>query len=352
MMRESSHHQTHLIHQNSLVAFSLLYLTLKIVIDATNSSTTTEQATMQALSNDFESETNCSWHNPISNETWRLIWSTEFKSEKKFQNEWIVEHEINQCNGNWVEQVHCNTNRSENIKIFDGFLMLAAMKERYFQNEFTAASITTRKFFSYGRYEIRASNPMGNFLRTSVFTRNPSESYWHENGQIDLFSFVQGTRIVRGVHFADSRNHYQSDDLSLSILNLETLHNFLTFGIEWNRQGLRFFAGSNYGPLIEFNNQSKYLKPFHQIRMQIGVGGIFFGEKNILNKIDWKCPSFLIDYVRIYEPFDGENHSLEEIPECQFRIIDPFRDHQLIDAICLEKRQKSTEDGLNHRQRA
>lgn len=256
MMRESSHHQTHLIHQNSLVAFSLLYLTLKIVIDATNSSTTTEQATMQALSNDFESETNCSWHNPISNETWRLIWSTEFKSEKKFQNEWIVEHEINQCNGNWVEQVHCNTNRSENIKIFDGFLMLAAMKERYFQNEFTAASITTRKFFSYGRYEIRASNPMGNFLRTSVFTRNPSESYWHENGQIDLFSFVQGTRIVRGVHFADSRNHYQSDDLSLSILNLETLHNFLTFGIEWNRQGLRFFAGSNYGPLIEFNNQS------------------------------------------------------------------------------------------------
>lgn len=78
--------------------------------------------------------------------------------------------------------------------------------------------------------------------------------------------------------------------------------------------------------------------------MQIGVGGIFFGEKNILNKIDWKCPSFLIDYVRIYEPFDGQNHSLEEIPECQFRIIDPFRDHQLIDAICLEKRQKSTED--------
>lgn len=47
------------------------------------------------------------------------------------------------------------------------------------------------------------------------------------------------------------------------------------------------------------------LKPFHQLRLQIGVGGILVKRGAMpedFGKLAWSCPAFIIDYVRIFEP--------------------------------------------------
>lgn len=55
-----------------------------------------------------------------------------------------------------------------------------------------------------------------------------------------------------------------------------------------------------------------FIRENQQIRLQIGVGGRFFIEKfpDEFYELEWKCPSFIIDYVRIFEK------SFNESSEC------------------------------------
>ncbi|KAH9494040.1 hypothetical protein DERF_014758 [Dermatophagoides farinae] len=280
---------------------------------------------------------------------WNLVWHDEFDSKITLNNQWTIEHEVSTCTGNWLQQEHCNTNRPENVQIIDGYLMLAARRESYYDHDFTAASMTTNQYFTHGRYEIRASNPIGNFLRTSIFTRNHGESYWHENGQIDIFSYVQGNNIIRGIHYADSTNFYEPVDQSLeavNITNASSMNDFHLYGVEWNNGSIRFFFDDYYSHKICFCNEKKYLKPFHQLRLQIGVGGIFFHVKNLSEKIHWNCPTLVVDYVRIYQYVDHMNNNDTQIPDCHFNtLLESTTKYDIVlNKICTMTRQLDQTD--------
>lgn len=186
------------------------------------------------------------------NQTWALVWHDEFDSGNL--TEWQMEHEINSCGGNGIQMVSCNTFREENVRVVNGYLVLEARHENYAGNEFTAATITTRRNFTHGRYEIRAAVPAARWIRVSIFTRIEHEAYWHENGQIDLMANVGELRLHRGIHYADSRDKYQASDFLIS--PGQNLHDFHLYGIEWDDKQARFFFDSIFSVPIFFN-QSK-----------------------------------------------------------------------------------------------
>src|SRR5699024_8474289 len=127
---------------------------------------------------------------------------------------------------------------------------------------YTAATVTTRRFFSYGRWEFRVALPIGKQIRTSIFTRNDNESYWHEFGQINILANTGEAVIYRGVHFANSSGNYQPSDHILSV-PLEQMNAFHLYGIEWSESGVQFFLGESYSKMIYFDtgkncNLNKY----------------------------------------------------------------------------------------------
>lgn len=97
-----------------------------------------------------------------------------------------------------------------------------------------------------------------------------------------------------------------------------------------------------------FNLIEKYLKPFHQLRLQIGVGGIFFHVKNLSEKIHWNCPTLVVDYVRIYQYVDhmNNNDNDTQIPDCHFNtLLESTTKYDIVlNKICTMTRQLDQTD--------
>lgn len=267
---------------------------------------------------------------------WLLQWEDNFERKKLTEtNEWDVQHESHFCGGNGIEQESCNV--QQNVHLISGTLSLWAQKEKedYLNKQFTAATVTTKGVFSYGRWEFRAALPMGNQIRATVFTRNDNESYWHEFGQMDLFANTGDPIIFRGVHFANSSGNYKPNDYILDV-PLNEMNAFHLYGIEWNETGVQFFLNNNYSKVINFNKASNGMVPNHNIRIQIGVGGKLFAKKipENFDQLRWKCPAFIIDYVRVFEKVSKENVVFEKFSKCENILNDTEKSNALIQNIC------------------
>lgn len=130
-------------------------------------------------------------------------------------------------------------------------MSLWAQREDYFENSYTAATVTSKRLFSYGRWELRVALPLGRQIRTSIFTRNDNESYWHELGQINVLANTAEAVIYRGVHFANSSSNYQPRDQILNV-PLEEMNSFHLYGIEWDESKIQFFLDDVYSKEISF----------------------------------------------------------------------------------------------------
>jgi len=129
---------------------------------------------------------------------------------------------------------------------------MSVKHERYFQYQYTGAAIITKRAFSNGRYEIRASLPVGKQIHLCLFTVNDDEKYWHENGEIDMLCSTNRKSVIeRGVYFANSSEDSRYDDGNVQLYR--DLHEFHTYGVEWEEgRGLRFFFDQVYSKSIVF----------------------------------------------------------------------------------------------------
>jgi len=239
--------------------------------------------------------------------------------------------------GNWIRQVSCNT--KENVFLQSGYLILQAEYKKYNQFNYTGGQITTRVNFPHGRYEVRASQPMGLHLRTSIHTSNQKQAYWHELGQLDMASNIQEPVIYRGVHFGNSTDSYEARDLLLKDLPTD-LHEFHLYGAEWNESHVKFFFDNVYSDPILLNKWNRALVPGVHIRLQIGVGLEFFKQKipDDFERLQWKCPAFIVDYVRVYERI----HSVEKLQSCKKDLsVSPAIEEERIQKICKQVLDKS-----------
>jgi len=61
------------------------------------------------------------------------------------------------------------------------------------------------------------------------------------------------------------------------------------------------------------------MNPLHNIRLQIGVGGRLFPKPmpEKFAQLDWQCPTFIVDYVRIYETISLENATKYNLEPCR-----------------------------------
>jgi len=179
----------------------------------------------------------------------------------------------------------------------NGTLVIKAIHEKYLNKEYTSAKIITKNEFTYGRFEIRAALPVGKMLRPAIFMIPVTFTEWARNGQIDVMTNNQNTKLGAALHYGVPHvyDSYKSDEFSTD----SNLNHFHTYSIEWNEYEFKwFFDDINHLTIgIDRNLGSIYTRngqPFDQpfrLLIHLGVGPL---NQNFFSDLSLRCVNFFL----------------------------------------------------------
>lgn len=215
--------------------------------------------------------------------------------------------------GNQEKQYY--TDRSENLRIEDGCLVIEARQEQYENNNYTSARITTKnkKDFVYGKIEARISLPSGRGTWPAFWMLGYGG--WPTCGEIDIMEHV-GSNPTMISHALHTRKKNGSNGTNWSyratVENVEG--EFHIYGIEWlkdyelQRDAIRFYIDDEvstiqYEPTAEPDFEQWPFNDAFYIILNLAIGGTMGGSINtdifadpennpVLMKVDW---------VRVYQ---------------------------------------------------
>lgn len=252
-------------------------------------------------------------------DTQTVVNFTTFTLQEEFDNDGVPDpsiwgYDIGTGDNGWGNQeLQYYTDRSENVTINNGVLIITARKEDFQGSAYTSARLITQNKFSqtYGRFEARIRVPYGQGIWPAFWMLgvpdSPSE-IWPNIGEIDIMEMrgQDPTTLIGSVHGpgysggeAISKEYvFQNDRLDTG---------FHVYGIEWGPDYVNHYVDDVLynqitpedlpeGAAWVFNND-------FYILINLAVGGNFVGSPDAETVFP---QSMLVDYVRAYE-YNGLN---------------------------------------------
>ena len=210
-------------------------------------------------------------------------------------------------NDGWGNQeLQYYTDRTENVKVENGFLLITAQEESFEGASYTSARLTTKGTFEqkYGRFEARIKLPYGQgmwpafWMLGADIDTNP----WPACGEIDIMENAgsKPTEVSGAVHGPG----YSGGTPILKKYNLENDRfdtGFHIFGIEWGPEYINYYVDDVlYNQITPDDVTGEWVfdnGPFFII-INLAVGGLFDGPPNAETVFP---QTMVIDYVRVYQ---------------------------------------------------
>jgi len=220
------------------------------------------------------------------------------------------------------------TSREENAVVSNGYLTIAAIKEDYFNSEYTSARLVSKGngSFKYGRVEIRAKLPKGRGTWTALWML-PTESVyggWPDSGEIDIAEHVgyrEGT--IYGTIHTEKYNHKLGTQQGGDTVVGDATSEYHVYALEWYPRELRYFVDDelyytySFDELNDSGSDYHSAWPFDQafhLIMNIAIGGSWGGAQGIDSNLIYT--EMLIDYVRVYQQdYTKDDHTKPSIPQ-------------------------------------
>lgn len=256
--------------------------------------------------------------------SWRVVWSDEFDYEgQPDARKWAVDQwparKVN-------DEDQAYTDRSKNIRVADGKLVLEAHREDYQGAAYTSGRLHSmgRGDFLYGRIDVNAKLPAGQGLWSALWMLpsdpyryattcdngaewqgNPDCDAWPNSGEIDIMEHV-GYDMKR-VHSTVHNRRFFSSGPELRNASIEVddvAGRFHLYSLEWAPNHIRVFVDG-----VEFYRYSRqgddwrdwpFDQPFHLI-MNLAVGGHWGRAGGEIDETVFPA-TMEIDYVRVFEP--------------------------------------------------
>lgn len=260
-----------------------------------------------------------------------LIWNDEFDGDSLDTSKWSYQYGTGDLYGldGWGnEEREYYTDRTENVRVEDGKLILTAIKEEkaYEGMRYTSGRIRTvtddgEELFStvYGRIEARIKMPVGEGLWPAFWMLPVDETIyggWAASGEIDIME-ARGRlpeEIGGTLHYGKNwpNNTYKGEEYQFP--EGTDIADYHTYALEWEPGEMRWYVDDEcYYTQDKWFSQGKYSGteyttpapfdvPFY-ILFDLAVGGTFDAEAD-LSKAEFPA-EMLVDYVRVYQKEEG-----------------------------------------------
>jgi beta-glucanase (GH16 family) len=208
-------------------------------------------------------------------------------------------------NGWGNNELQYYTDRSQNVAVQNGYLIITAEKENFEEASYTSARILSKGLFeqAYGRFEARIKLPWGQgiwpafwLLGGDIDTNN-----WPNCGEIDIMEYRgQNPTTVLGTVHGPGYSGGESISKSYSLTNDRFDTGFHVFGIEWTPDYINYYVDDvlyNQITPEDVTGEWVFNKPFFII-INLAVGGSFVGSPNAETVFP---QTMLVDYVRVYQ---------------------------------------------------
>lgn len=241
---------------------------------------------------------------------YKLVWQDEFDDPEIDLTKW--EYEVNgQGGGN--NELQYYTDREDNSSIYNGKLVIRALKETYTgpdgTREYTSARLRTKNKgdWKYGRFEIRAKLPYGQGLWPAIWMLPTDWVYggWAASGEIDIMELLgQDPKKVYGtIHYGGQYPDNVHTGSSYSLITGSFSDDYHVFTFEWEENEMRWYVdGILYSTQTDwYTTGADYPAPFDQrfhILLNVAVGGNWPGDPDNTTTFP---QTMLVDYVRVYQ---------------------------------------------------
>lgn len=197
------------------------------------------------------------------------------------------------------------TDRTQNVKVENGFLLITAIKEEFSGAGYTSARLITKGKLEtqYGRVEARIRLPFGQGMWPAFWMLgddNNGTENWPNIGEIDIMENrgQEPSKMIGSLHGPGySGGNAVSKEYNLENDRFDT--GFHIFGIEWGPNYINYYVDNVLYNQITPNDvpgEWVFNRPFYII-INLAVGGSFVGSPN--NQTQFP-QTMLIDYVRVY----------------------------------------------------
>lgn len=208
-------------------------------------------------------------------------------------------------NGWGNQELQYYTDRSTNVSVQNGVLLITAQRENFEGAAYTSARLLTKDKFEqrYGRFEARIWLPYGQGIWPAFWMLGADidENPWPGAGEIDIMEYrgQTPTILIGSVHGPGySGGSAISKEYELENDRFDT--GFHVFGIEWGPEYVNFYVDDVlYNQITPDDVTGPWVfdKPFYLL-MNLAVGGNFVGPPSPETVFP---QTMLVDYVRVYK---------------------------------------------------
>ena len=244
-----------------------------------------------------------------------LVWSDEFNGPDGTSpdaSKWT--YDLGAGGNGWGNnELESYTNRTQNVQIKSGNLVITAQKEIYTGTDgatrnYTSARLKTQGLFTqaYGRFEARIKIPVGQGMWPAFWMlgKDIDTIGWPKCGEIDIMENIgKEPGTVHGSLHGPSTSGPTSDFTAPFSLpgGQNFADDFHLYAVEWEPGTIRFYVDSN---LYGTDNQSQWPAggtwtfdhPFFLL-LNLAIGGDWPGSPDNFTVFPQQM---LVDYVRVY----------------------------------------------------
>ena len=252
---------------------------------------------------------------------WTLVWSDEFDGTELNMDNWAFQLGTGSQYGlrGWGNyELQYYTNRTENVRVENGNLVIEVRRENFGGMRYTSGRITTRGLhdFTYGRIEARISLPGGSGTWPAFWTMGHGS--WPQAGEIDIMEHV-GRRPDEIMHAVHTRNRngmgIPAGNWHHTVRGLNVVNEFNVYAIEWEknyfqgRDAIHFYINDVRSTTIfeESLDRNPDSWPFftpNYLILNVAFGGTLGGTSYVDDSIfdDPNNPVVMkVDWVRVWQ---------------------------------------------------
>jgi beta-glucanase (GH16 family) len=251
-------------------------------------------------------------------QSWTLVWSDEFNGVAGMPS--TTDWGFDACPCYNGEKQNYTVNSTNNVRVDGaGNLVIEVKKESSGGKQFSSARLISKKAWTYGRMEVRAKLPDGQFLWPAIWMLPQTEKYgtWPNSGEIDIMeNWNRGwdQNAIFGTLHTQPFNGAGGKQGRTEINNPLPSASFHVYAAEWYTDQIKFFVDDKlyytyYNQQLDYNVAFPFIdNPFHFI-LNIAV------EQDATGNETWAKRTMEVDYVRVYQgPTQGPAVTYNNLP--------------------------------------